>query len=61
MLAEVHAPPDRARLTALLWMCADTSEELSVEFAKQLIVGQAVEELRQVLVRMLDLKDKKVC
>ena len=34
-LTEALAPPDRARLTALLWMCADTSDDLSKEFAKQ--------------------------
>jgi len=41
---------DWAAVAAILWLCAETSEELATEFAKQLIVGEGVEDFRKMLV-----------
>lgn len=42
---------DWANLTAILWLCAETSSELAAEFAKQLIASGGITSFREVLVQ----------
>jgi PAS domain S-box-containing protein len=51
MLEADHGMRDWVNLSAILWLCAETSAELAAEFAKQLIACGGVDPFRRVLVQ----------